>query len=116
MVSKSTNNKDDEDDGISFAETEVQGQSYMILIEAAKMINPNVSYRRPKNVIIKTKDDSKLKTKREETSYLVDMDLPNYDVDDGTVQVSKNSHNQSIDLSNNFDEDDEEEEYSEEDN
>jgi hypothetical protein len=112
IVSRSMNNNEDEDDGIAFAETEVQGQSYLILIEAAKMINPNVAYRRPKNLIIKTKDDSKLKTKRDETSYTVDMDLPKYDVDDGAVQVSKNTHNQSIDLSNNFE--NEEEEYSDE--
>lgn len=110
IVSKSTSKKDD--DGIAFAETEVQGQSYLILIEAAKMINPNVSYRRPKNLVVKTKDDSKLKTKVEETSYLAEMDLPNYDVDDGAVQVSKNSYNKSIDLSNNFEDD--EEEYSDE--
>ena len=114
IVSKSANNKDDDDDdGIAFAETEVQGQSYLILIEAAKMINPSVSYRRPKNLIIKTKDDSKLKTKSFETSYIIDMDLPSYDVDDGAVQVSKNSHNQAIDLSNNFENEDEEE-YSDE--
>jgi hypothetical protein len=100
IVSRSTNagNKDDGD--IAFAETEVQGQSYLILIEAAKLINPKVSYRRPKNIIIKTKDDSKLKTKRDETSYIVDMDLPTYDVADGSVQVSKRNYNQSIDLSN----------------
>ncbi len=112
IVSKSTNN-DDEDDGIAFSETEVQGQSYLILIEAAKMINPSVLYRRPKNLIVKTKDDSKLKTKRDETSYLADMDLPNYDVDDGAVQVSKNTHNQAIDFSTNFENEDEEE-YSDE--
>lgn len=112
IVSRSMNNNEDEDDGIAFAETEVQGQSYLILIEAAKMINPNVAYRRPKNLIIKTKDDSKLKTKRDETSYTFDMDLPKYEVDDGAVQVSKNTHNQSIDLSNNFE--NEEEEYSDE--
>jgi hypothetical protein len=105
IVSRSNKTHNDDND-IAFAETEVQGQSYLILIEAAKLINPKVSYRRPKNLIIKTKDDSKLKTKREETSYTIDMDLPNYEVEEGAVQVSKSNHNKSINLLNDDKDDD----------
>jgi hypothetical protein len=89
------NKKKDED--IEFADTaELDGQPYLILIEAAKMINPNVKYRRPKNVAIKTKENSKAKTKCEETSYLEGMELPSYDVAEGTVQVAKRNINQPI--------------------
>lgn len=95
-------NKNKKDEDIEFADNaELEGQPYLILVEAAKMINPNVKYRRPKNVVIKTKENSKAKTKCEETSYLEGMELPSYDVAEGTIQVAKRNINQPIFNDNN---------------
>jgi len=93
---KNDKKKDDDDDGINFSEADVKGNSYLVLIEAGKMINPKVTFKRPKNLVIKKKDAVSKKTKIVETSYLEGMDLPDYDVPAGTVQQSTKNLNNSI--------------------
>ena len=103
------------DDDIEFFEAELKGTAYIILIEAAKMINPKVSFKMPKSMTMVVKDDPKKKKKVIETSYLDGMDLPSYDVDEKTVQTVKKSINNSItDWNENNDEDEDEEEEEEE--
>jgi hypothetical protein len=93
---KNDKKKDDDDDGINFSEADVKGNSYLVLIEAGKMINPKVTFKRPKNLVIKKKEGASKKTKIVETSYLEGMDLPDYDVPAGAVQQSTKNLNNSI--------------------
>ncbi len=93
---KTDNKKDDDDDDINFSEADVKGNSYLVLIEAGKMINPKVTFKRPKNLVIKKKEGASKKTKVVETSYLEGMDLPEYDVPKGTIQQTTKKLNNSI--------------------
>ena len=93
---KNDKKKDDDDDGINFSEADVKGNSYLVLIEAGKMINPKVTFKRPKNLVIKKKEGASKKTKIVETSYLEGMDLPDYDAPAGTIQQSTKNLNNSI--------------------
>jgi hypothetical protein len=111
IVNLSEEKTEKKDDDIEFVEAELKGAAYVILIEAAKLINPKVSFKMPKSMTMVYKEEATKKKKIVETSYLDGMDLPSYDAEENTVQKAKKAMNNSItDWNENNDEDEEDEE------
>jgi hypothetical protein len=107
--------KQRDDDDIAFEETDELGAdaSFWVIVEAAKLINPDISFKIPKS-IAQTKQRNNNKTKNETfVNYIQDKDLPTYDSDGQQKTSGVKSLNSAIVLNN---EDSEDSDESEDDN
>lgn len=109
-----SNNQDDDDD-IDFAELDELGvdASFWVIVEAAKFINPNLIFNRPKysnHAQIQNQNQNKKTNITISNDYLRGMDLPSVDENGELKNRNSNKYNTKITLTNEsdpeFDEDD----------
>jgi hypothetical protein len=101
--------KSNDDDDIAFEETDALGTdaSFWVIVEAAKLINPELIFKVPK-VISQTKQrNNKAKTENF-VNYIQDKDLPTYDSDGKEQTNVVKTFNQSIVLNDESGDDDDE--------
>ncbi len=107
--------KNNDEDDIAFEETDELGAdaSFWVIVEAAKLINPDLTFKVPK-VIAQTKQRNNKANTQTFVNYIQDKDLPSYDSDGEQKNSDVKTLNQTIVL-NDEDSEGSEEEYNDSD-
>ncbi len=108
--------KQKDDDDIAFEETDELGTdaSFWVIVEAAKLINPELSFKVPKAIAQTKQRNNKAKTENF-VNYIQDKDLPSYDSDGEQKNSGVKTLNQAIVLNDESGEDEDEDNESDSD-
>jgi hypothetical protein len=89
--------KNHDDDDIAFEEIDELGTdaSFWVIVEAAKLINPDLIFKLPKAIAQTKQRNNKAKTESF-VNYIQDKDLPSYDSDDQQKTSDVKTLNQAI--------------------
>lgn len=109
------NNNDDDD--IAFEEKDELGTdaSFWVIVEAAKLINPELSFKIPKAIAQTKQRNNKTKASESFVNYIQDKDLPSYDSDGQQKTSGVKSLNSGIVLNNEESDESEDDDASEDD-
>jgi hypothetical protein len=101
--------KNNEDDDVAFEETDELGTdaSFWVIVEAAKLINPELIFKVPRAIAQTKQRNNKVPT-ASFVNYIQDKDLPSYDSDGEQKTNGVKTLNQAIVLDNENSESDEE--------